>query len=70
MTLVLAAFSVIYTSHEVGINNQKFCKLMVASLSGAKGAHKPANPAEHQSEEKLYEDYLIVRDLSHSLGCS
>lgn len=48
-------------------NEHKFCQLITASLAGP--APKPANPKTDPSRARLYDNYLIVRNLGRSLGC-
>jgi hypothetical protein len=74
MCLILGAGSFLYTNfrsdHDVKTSNHKFCQLLDASLAGSSHIHKPADPKKDPSREKLYESYVIVKNLSHSLGCS
>lgn len=53
----------------ININNHKFCQIIITSLASGPIA-QPADPKKNPGQEKLYENYILVRDLGLSLGCS
>lgn len=72
--VVLAMFPVLLAILAVGINlveiannNRKFCQLIQASVTVK--VPKPADPKANPSRETNYENYVIVANLGHSLGC-
>jgi hypothetical protein len=72
LCLILGAGSYLYTNFRstqaVTVSNHKFCRLMDAILSGPLPA-KPADPKRYPAREKIYQNYIIVRDLAVDLGC-
>lgn len=73
--VVLVIISFILTLGGVGygivrddIIEQKFCSLIIASVPVTVPA--PINPKANPSREKLYESFILVDTLGHSLGCS
>jgi hypothetical protein len=68
LSVGLSVLTVLFVITAINNSNHKFCKVIVASL-GTGPPPKPVDPAKDPSREKLYNNYIIFRDLGHSLGC-
>jgi hypothetical protein len=72
MCLLVGVGSFFYTNyrstHDVGQNNQKFCKLMTA-LIASPAPPPPPDPARAPAQERQYKNYIIVHNLADDLGC-
>jgi hypothetical protein len=66
---VLSAGNILFTIVRVSESNHKFCTLINVSLSDSGPVPKPADPKADPKKEKSYEDYEIVVNLGHGLGC-
>lgn len=68
LSLGLSVLTVLFVIKEVSDSNHKFCQIITTSLAPGPIA-QPANPKKNPGQEKLYENYILVRDLGISLGC-
>lgn len=58
--------NLLYTAHEIGTNNRKFCQV----ISDVVPVPKPADPAANPSRETAWKQYERAASLGRSLGCS
>lgn len=71
ISIILSVLTFLLGARHVNNNNKKFCQLITASLNSVNGSvAKPTDPTANPKQEKLYENYIIVRDLGRSLGCA
>jgi hypothetical protein len=69
LSVGLSALACLFTVKQVHDSNHKFCRIINVSITSAGKIQKPEDPKAHPSREKLYENYILVKDLGHSLGC-
>lgn len=67
LAVVLAGYSLIANSRDIGSNNHKFCQVVTGFT--AVPVAKPADPAANPSREQAWEWYQRFVSLGHDLGC-
>jgi hypothetical protein len=67
LSFLLAAGALLFTSREIGLNNQKWCTTL--ELLTSRPVPRPPDPAANPSREQAYVLYTDFRDLRHRLGC-
>jgi hypothetical protein len=67
VSLLLSVGSFMLSVNQIHQSNHKFCALMLGIT--ATPVPKPAHPKIDKSRERSYEFYVIIKNLSRSLGC-
>lgn len=69
ISIALSAAVFIANRQQEISNEHKFCQLITASLAKSGVVPKPSDPKADPKAEQLYEGYILVYNLGHSLGC-